>query len=711
MQITNPNNITDTIIVTPQDTKSVSCELSNNGTLFDILSNSLYADKMLAVIREILCNAWDSHIVNNKSHIPLEVSLNDSTFVVKDFGSGIDPEKILQIYGTYGQSTKTDDEKQVGGFGIGSKAPFAYTDTFTVTNVYKNIKSVYILTKEPNQAPLIKTVYSGTTDEPAGLTVSVVLKKNHEDYFKNKLEKFMSKTDIKIKLNNVLYKNNDFSNTYCFIKSLGNHSINLYVKYNSVSYKVSLENIEGIDPAFCFLIQDTSNYFKFEELILNAEPNTLDISATREALSYTQKTKDTIKVLCNNFTKHITTLIENSIKDVYKDINTPKEYFEYINYVNEKYLNKNFIFNTTCISKDKEFIEYLVYWISSQNHFHKEQIYQKKLKNIVNFYKKILFSKIFNIKLIKLQRKDLIKSLIINLFPDLIYVNTWQNTNKKHISSVDFTKVPDKVYVITNKTAVINREQYNLQIPVLLTTLKNKDSLINKLTDFGFECVFVSAPKKEKNIINRSKDFIYAKLINDYTYRDTILEPNSYILYKSRELSAYDKYLRNYYYENFFNLSKKIYEVYYKNDFNLLLTQGHIDLDKEIESGKFIDNHFDIKFLNQTILYSVNLNTEYKFQNFIENFEKISELIKNKKWQTFFQKYKKNIVIIKFYSNYVKKNTNILKKIINVKNNLAFNNLLKSGDIKKIIDYKKINQYIIEKKIEPVIELLELIKE
>jgi hypothetical protein len=701
MQVTNPNNLTDTIIVTSQDTKSVSCELSNNGTLFDILSNSLYADKILAVIREILCNAWDSHIVSNKSDIPLEVTLNESAFIVKDFGSGIDPEKILQIYGTYGQSTKTNDEKQVGGFGIGSKAPFAYTDTFTVTNVHKNVKSVYILTKEPNQAPLIKTVYSDITDEPPGLTVSVVLKKGDLESFTDKLKNFMSKTDIKINLNGVLQENTDFSNTYCLIRSDSSYAI--YVKYNSVAYKVSLDKIDNINSTFLHIVEDHSRSFIFTDIVLNTEPNTLDISATREALAYTKKTQDTVRLLCENFTQHITKIIENNIKDIYKDINTAKDYFKYVERLD------NFFTDTKSISDDKEFIDYLVFLLTNRGIDFR--VYQTKLKQIFNsieVYRKKLFSKIFNIKLQKLDRTNLLPSLVHNLFPQLEFINTY--VGKKKYTHYFFDKVPNKVYVITNKTVQIPEEQFNIKIPILLTSLKNKDNLINKLTDFGIQCIFVPSPKKEKSVVSKCKDRIYAKLVKDSIFNIITLEPNSYIIYKSREESAYDRYLRPYYYEDAFNFTKKIYEIYYKNDFNLLLKKGHIDLDKDIESGNFINNNFDVKFLNQTIVHSVNPSIVYNFQSFVADSEKNFELIKSKRWKVFFQKYKKNLYAIQFYNNYLKKNTDYFKKIISVKNNSAFNDLLKSGQIKKIIDYKKVNQYIIQEKIEPVIELLELIQ-
>lgn len=708
MQVTNKDNITDTIIVTSQDTKSVSCELSNNGTLFDILSNSLYADKILAVIREILCNAWDSHIVSDKLNIPLEITLTEALFSVKDFGSGIDPEKILQIYGTYGKSTKTNDEKQVGGFGIGSKAPFAYTDTFTVTNVHKNTKSVYILTKEPNQAPLIKTVYSGITDEPSGLTVSVVLKKGDLKSFEYKLKNFMSKTDIKIKLNGLLQENNDFSNTYCLIRNDSGYDV--YVKYNSVAYKVSLDKIDNLNDTFLSIVTDHSRSFIFTDIVLNADPNTLDISATREGLSYTKKTQDTIRLLCENFTQHITKVIENNIKHIYKDIHTAKDYFKYVERLN------NFFSDAKSISNDKDFVDYLVFLLTDKDIDLRS--YQKKLKQILNtveFYRKKLFSKIFNVELKKLNRKSLLSSLIYNLFPEIVFINTWNG--KKKYTHYCFYKVPNKVYIITNKTTQINVESYNIRIPILLTSLKNKDNLINKLTNFGIECVFVSSPKKEKTVIIQKKDLIYAKLIDNkysYTYsqaQNIKLEPNSYIVYKSKEPSLFKSVLLPY--VDNLNLTNipKIYEIPYKKNFDLLLKEGHIDLEKEIESEKFFKKHFDYNFLQKTYLYLPHYSLKYDFVRFIganiENFQ----LIKNKKWRLFFQTYKENMNTIKMYHDFINVCRDKIKEIVDSKKSLPINELLKNNELKNIIDYKKLNQYILNGKVKQVINLIDLIKD
>jgi len=699
MQITNPNNLTDTIIVTSQDTKSVSCELSNNGTLFDILSNSLYSDKILAVIREILCNAWDSHIFTNNTNTPLEVTLTETEFSVKDFGSGIDPEKILQIYGTYGQSTKTDDENQVGGFGIGSKAPFAYTDTFTVTNVYKNTKSVYIINKEPNQAPTIKTIYSGITDEPTGLTVSVLISKKNDYYsFVEKLNAFGSKTDIKIKLNELLQNNNDFSNSYCFVKSTHNR-FNLNVKYNSVTYKVD-PTIFHSNNILNDILDDSNDWFVFNDIVLNALPNTLDISATREALSYTKKTQDTLKILCDNFVGHITKLIKDNIKDSYKDIHTSKDYFNYIDEMD------NFVSNRKCISKDEDFVKYLVFFLTKySSKLRNSHEIHKEILNTINFYRKIMFSKIFNIKLIKLKRYNLVNSLVYVLFPEIIYTSAW-----KKISNHNYDIIPSKVYIVTNRATPIDRRDNSIKRPVLLTSLKEKDNLINKLTEFGFECVFVPSLRKEKTVIKVKEDIVHGRLYGNTYFHDLQLEPNSYIIFRNINSTIFNAGFLNHIRKWSSETSIKVYEIYYKKDFDLLKEQGHIDLEQEAESGEFIKKHFDIKFLEKSHIhlpFSTSYS-KYDFEDFIKNNDNNFELIKDKKWRTFFINYKKNIIGINFYRDYMYYLSRHKNITINKDKSSTFNELIAKTGLKNIIDYKKINQYILDGKKKQVLDILTL---
>lgn len=83
--------------------------------MFSVLSESFYSEPEQAVIRELLCNAWDSHIVSGITDTPVDVTLTDTDLIIKDFGAGIPHDQIMDIYFTFGTSTKREDDRQTGG--------------------------------------------------------------------------------------------------------------------------------------------------------------------------------------------------------------------------------------------------------------------------------------------------------------------------------------------------------------------------------------------------------------------------------------------------------------------------------------------------------------------------------------------------------------------------------------------------------------------
>ena len=112
---------------------------------FQILS-SLYSDKPLAIVRELGCNAMDSHVASGQSNRPLHVHLPNTLepwLTIQDFGTGISHENIYKIYTEYFNSTKTNTNDQVGMLGLGSKSPFCYTDNFTITSIFQGVKRIY----------------------------------------------------------------------------------------------------------------------------------------------------------------------------------------------------------------------------------------------------------------------------------------------------------------------------------------------------------------------------------------------------------------------------------------------------------------------------------------------------------------------------------------------------------------------------------------
>ena len=91
-------------------------KIKANGKAFKILSDGLYSDKIKAIIRELSCNAYDSHIEAGTDK-PFDVHLPtrfDPTFYIRDYGTGLSKEDVEAIYTTYFESTKTNTNDAIG---------------------------------------------------------------------------------------------------------------------------------------------------------------------------------------------------------------------------------------------------------------------------------------------------------------------------------------------------------------------------------------------------------------------------------------------------------------------------------------------------------------------------------------------------------------------------------------------------------------------
>src|SRR5210317_1243345 len=84
--------------------------IAQTSKMFKILSDSLYSDKIMAVIRELATNAYDSHIsAGNKNPFLVKLpTATDPNFTVRDYGTGLNQEDMDNLYTTYGASNKND---------------------------------------------------------------------------------------------------------------------------------------------------------------------------------------------------------------------------------------------------------------------------------------------------------------------------------------------------------------------------------------------------------------------------------------------------------------------------------------------------------------------------------------------------------------------------------------------------------------------------
>jgi len=197
--------------------RSFSMASSSHG--FRTISDTLYQNKILAVVREYICNAVDAHIEYGCFEKPIEITLTKSEFSVSDFGAVISDEKMPDVFCTVFQSFKKHDDRQTGGFGLGTKAGFAVTDNFTVTCHHEGVCSVYAMhigSDDSDGMPVLQLMTSYPTDRH-GLTVTIPINPKDHSRFNAEIKTVVHDGGINAILNGKILPTIDYTE----IKKLG----------------------------------------------------------------------------------------------------------------------------------------------------------------------------------------------------------------------------------------------------------------------------------------------------------------------------------------------------------------------------------------------------------------------------------------------------------------------------------------------------------
>lgn len=279
-----------------------------NAKAFAILSSGLYTDKILAVIRELACNAYDAHVAVGKADEAFEVHLPNQFepfFRISDLGPGLSEEDIYGLYTTYFASSKTDSNDFIGALGLGSKSPFSYAQTFTVTSRYGGQKKVYTAFLTEEGMPSIVKMSEEDWTGPTGIDVQLAVKSNDIYTFADRAQgvfvyfpvrpKFTGKT---VEIETIEYTTRG---TGWAIRKQGGGARAIQ---GVVSYPVPQTNDQDADE---LLRLGVDLFFPIGEL---------EVAASREALSMTKATAknlaDRIKMVATELGAEITKSLETA---------------------------------------------------------------------------------------------------------------------------------------------------------------------------------------------------------------------------------------------------------------------------------------------------------------------------------------------------------------------------------------------------------------
>ncbi len=303
--------------------ESVIFGISINDTahIMDILRNTLYSDKITAVLREYAANAKDAHAEIGKQNVPIKIvlpTIMEPTLIIQDYGPGLSHNDVFQVYTQYGASTKRNSNEAIGQMGLGSKSGFCYSDSFTVISCHGGKRRTYVALLDETEKGTCNLLCEEDCGEETGVTIQIPVEQEDITEFSEKAQKlfqyFTPKPDINVDIPNTLTKGIYLSNGLIDIEAADpGHWVAIM---GGIPYAINLGQLtgagvseEGIAP----WIEKLSGalYFNIGEV---------HISASREELKYSKNTKEILVKKFNNLideyvTKIFTEIDNNNLTD------------------------------------------------------------------------------------------------------------------------------------------------------------------------------------------------------------------------------------------------------------------------------------------------------------------------------------------------------------------------------------------------------------
>lgn len=322
---------------------------------FQILS-SLYSDKPLAVVRELGCNAMDSHIASGQPNRPFHIHVPNALepwLTIEDYGTGISHENIYEIYTTYFESTKTNTNSQVGMLGLGSKSVFCYADNFTITSKHNGICRIYNAYINQNGMPTIALASQIQTSEGNGVSIKIPVKSSDFSEFSQAIWKAFRFFDVKptISGGKVEWDNDkpDFEGS--FWKSYTKLSGTSYAIMGGVAYPIDIYKLSS----------DHYDLLRKAGLVIQFNIGELDVTPSRESLMYhdwvIKTLNEKIELVKADFVSNVENTIKNSpnLLDALKALYLLKNQWSFLN---SSMLNNKVLWNSIDISDPRTSIKF-----------------------------------------------------------------------------------------------------------------------------------------------------------------------------------------------------------------------------------------------------------------------------------------------------------------------------------------------------------------
>lgn len=311
--------------------------LSENASsmVFQLFTKNVYSNPIGTVVREITSNCFDSHIeakINAPVRIKYWIEKSDNTRYISfiDYGVGMSPDRVNNIYGVYFESTKRVDNQQIGGFGIGGKTPLAYKrstglgegeydNSFWVITNYDGVRYTYLIS-EGEECPEITPIHNEPTTECNGTEIRIpILNKDLDNFSKEMVRQLYYFENVVFEgFDNESYYANILKNQYQIVRGKtflyrgSEYSEYIHVCLGKVAYPIDY-NVLGLN----------SNDYRLP-LAVKLEVGEIGVTVSREQLDYSETT---IKILKNKL-EEVKSEIKERITKQYENIVTLEDYLK-----------------------------------------------------------------------------------------------------------------------------------------------------------------------------------------------------------------------------------------------------------------------------------------------------------------------------------------------------------------------------------------------
>ena len=187
--------------------KNIGVSTKKSDKMIAIFTQHLYSRPVDSICRELASNMQDASRAAGTLNIPNIVTIDEDDggkyISFRDFGTGMTPELINEIYLNILESTKEDNNDDIGMWGLGSKTPLSYReDYYVITTVPENeLVRGEIVTKMVTYTYLIYKETTGKicsdlfnvddeSEEKQGTEVKVYFKEETSYYYDSEECKF-----------------------------------------------------------------------------------------------------------------------------------------------------------------------------------------------------------------------------------------------------------------------------------------------------------------------------------------------------------------------------------------------------------------------------------------------------------------------------------------------------------------------------------------